>query len=900
MRTNFQKMKRGTKAGTGGLGSGYSSVSPYDVVDVESRPGYVSSHSNVKTDIDDVLQHYNDEIERIIGKTNSHLIAADRVVQDRIRDATTAIAGNGSSNSSSSNTNTNKWQTARPRNEHTETMPDTDDDDDDAGEHVQLLSQPSSQGIRSLFGMKTLVGVVQTQCLEYQTQLQSSADTASKANIRNIALQSHVDDLEGDIESIKLYQKKLEAELKARSSSASSQGPRHRHVANSLDNSQAALMKNDNLRQALLSLEDTADVSITIEKLRQQGILRTIADVCYGWFQYFLPLKQELKEIESKFGSSIVSYFLFCRFILMQFIAVAVVTIIFVGFHISAMLGRGKGISAIVESHGTLPHFMFMSSYAVSENVDYSLLIVLIVLMLTISTIEKVIREDRSSKEAAAIENENSSPYATEVFGAWDFSQRDRQQVEATHGILAQSYAVMLASSDRADRISKRTRNEVIMLWARRCTVMFTYVVVQLLAIVVFLYLSFYADTVIQKASKYSELKPISRYIQSLTFQAISTAMPMIADTSTQFEKWDSGHVELLISTARNYLSNTVNTLVVAIAFYVFADPMLFANSGLSTLRKIAMSESVSLPCRLDHVADSVFTLILTTCISDLLSFVAMPFARYLKAQLFPNSSNQTTPQKQFDVADNIVNRLLFIGVLFLLVPFAPLALMLAPVFIYVIIKWQTHWILVCYRKPKKPWKAHQAMPLFSLFYLVTLLLLCVMPSFYFLTTKTFAKDCGIQDRYTHLCVSGTLDTASYVCQLDSHSTYYRAYQSASYPADICSNSCGAFVQNSNSFDSVKQELYRSYAVQVIWEIAFSYSYLPWIVCVMLCIVVALMRNSIRIGLSSAVNKDKIYEAKIISLEAELAVTGKKLGKLQAIDDSSRNLAVGSLDDHHA
>jgi hypothetical protein len=68
----------------------------------------------------------------------------------------------------------------------------------------------------------------------------------------------------------------------------------------------------------------------------------------------------------------------------------------------------------------------------------------------------------------------------------------------------------------------------------------------------------------------------------------------------------------------------------------------------------------------------------------------------------------------------------------------------------------------------------------------------------------------------------------------------------------------------------------------------------------MLCIVVALMRNSIRIGLSSAVNKDKIYEAKIISLEAELAVTGKKLGKLQAIDDSSRNLAVGSLDDHHA
>jgi hypothetical protein len=815
----------------------------------------------VKTDIDDVLEHYTNEIDRIIGKSDGHLIAADRVVQEKLRDAGVVVGRKAE--------NTSTWQNAKPRS--SVEYKDNNDSDDDDGEDIPLLSQPQSQGIRSLFGMKKVIGVVEEQCSMYQRKLQSASDSLAKANNKNTTLQSHIDQLEGDVESIKLYQKKLETELK--SSRPNISGIRNRHVTHGVDP-----IKDDNLRQALFNLEDTVDVSITVERLRERGFLLLFADIAYGWILRLLPLKKELKDIESKFGSSIVSYFLFCRFILMQFIVVAMLAVIFLGFHINTMVKAEQSDNRIVQSSGTMPGFMYMSSYSVNENVYYSALVLGILIFLTTSTIEKVIREDKVAKEAAIVESENACPYTTEVFCAWDNSQVANHQSKATCGVFAQSYSLMLESSVRQDRINKRSRNEVIFLWARRGVILTFYAGFQLVVIVVFLYLSFDADKIVQSAKKYSFLKPVSKYIQSISFQFISTLMPVVADVSTDLEKWDSGHVFLLVSICRNYISNTVNTIVVAIAYYIFADPFLFA--GTSTLRKISMSASQSLPCRLDHVADSIFVLVLTTCFSNLLSFVMMPCARYMKARFF---KDEYIP-RQFDVANSIVDFLLFIGVLLLLVPFSPLSLLFAPVFIYGTLKWQCYWILVCYRKPKKPWKAHKAMPLFSTFYLGTLVILCVLPCFYFLGSKTFAKNCDIQDKYVHLC-NGTVSSDTMTCTINMDSKYSATY-SGDYPSQLCSDerACGAFIGDDNAFECIKKQLFRTDALHVIWTIGFSYSYMPWVVCIAVCIYAAVMKNSVRIIRTSSANKDKVYEAKILSLEAELAANSKKLSKLQTFE----------------
>jgi hypothetical protein len=62
-----------------------------------------------------------------------------------------------------------------------------------------------------------------------------------------------------------------------------------------------------------------------------------------------------------------------------------------------------------------------------------------------------------------------------------------------------------------------------------------------------------------------------------LALSAINVVTPMFLKTITNFEKWDSSQLELTFLLFRTYLSNTLNTMILAISYLLLADPFLLA-----------------------------------------------------------------------------------------------------------------------------------------------------------------------------------------------------------------------------------------------------------------------------------------------------------------------------------
>lgn len=99
----------------------------------------------------------------------------------------------------------------------------------------------------------------------------------------------------------------------------------------------------------------------------------------------------------------------------------------------------------------------------------------------------------------------------------------------------------------------------------------------------------------------------------------------------------------------------------------------------------------------------------------------------------------------EFKVALNMVQLFSFLGLVFLLIPFSPLAIGLLPFMLYISIKWEAHWMVELYAKPKKPWKAQKAAFIYTVFYGCTYVLLGLTSMAKFLSTRTFPKDCDAQ-----------------------------------------------------------------------------------------------------------------------------------------------------------
>lgn len=428
--------------------------------------------------------------------------------------------------------------------------------------------------------------------------------------------------------------------------------------------------------------------------------------------------------------------------------------------HINHMLSRGDSFSLLifepagVTNTGFLPRFMKYSSFDVSESMSYSCVVIIGLLVFSFSIIQKLLREDRLGKELAAMEKEEDFLFSKEVLCVWDYSLTAAVECDDLSGSISNSLVQQVDELKSKGLAKSRTYLQLATLYSLRFVGFILYAVLQTLAFVIIVLLTVNQATVAAYLTQLPFLKILSTFMVPIALNIIGSITPTLLQMITSFERWDSAQLETNILIFRMVLSNQLNVMILALSYLLLADPYLFAESNQLYLRnalEIAFLDT-SFICRMDQVADSIFSLAVSSFLIKMFSDWAAGYSMYVLYVIILRKKDYK--KTEFDIATFMVDLLNFAIIQLMLFPFAPLTMIFTPALIAITVLWQRKVLLGLYAKPLRPWKAEKAGTAFTLFYLFSLLLVAFPVAIFFFSVETFPKSCSIQVKIQRRCVS--------------------------------------------------------------------------------------------------------------------------------------------------
>lgn len=634
--------------------------------------------------------------------------------------------------------------------------------------------------------------------------------------------------------------------------------------------------RSDDLRKALLFENDDEDVAITLDDLWKA---KNFGKRLMEYINYVMPFKKDISKIQSSFGSSVASYFIFYRFLFIQTFCATLVVLLFAFLHVFYISQHSHGSSAYrtyVYTSGHMAAFTMYSSYSTAEGLNYDLCLLFILGFTLISLCWKLVNEDKLAKNLEALEAENHHPYSKEVLCAWDFSLKAKADVDDSGGNIGNKLLQQLEESRSSGAKAARSRYQWFLVYARRCLGMFIYSCVLLASFVIILYVTVYGDAIAKKVSSIPGLSNIQSFIAPLMLTTISSAMPEIAKMITSLESWDTSATVTTMRLLRVYVSSLLNTLLLVFSYMVLADPFLLADNS-SLRNSFGLTESDAFECRMDQIADGLFTLVMFTWMLNGAMLLGMPYANKVLAFV------TRTPYKksEFQVSDGMVKRLNLMGLSFAAATFSPLTFAIMPLLLYVGFKWEKWVIKRHYVKPLRPFSGQKAALIYTFFYLCTIVAIGITFSAYFLTTRTFIKECSLQDNYVHLC--GSSLSSDNTCSLDTGSDFYDFYRTMEYPKALCDKACGAFVNEASNLSPFHYRVSQLFIVSILWTACFKYPYIPWVGLILLVLWIARTKNALDVLKISAYHRERGLEVKLQANEAERKRQEKMIKKLKTI-----------------
>jgi hypothetical protein len=515
-------------------------------------------------------------------------------------------------------------------------------------------------------------------------------------------------------------------------------------------------------------------------------------------------------------------------------------------------------------------------------------MVVSFLLFSVISLLNKLVIEDRICKQIDQVESLNSNIYAKEVLCSWDFSLTNEQEAVDLSGSLTQLFAQMLEESRESGMKKSKTNLDLIILYSRRVLATLLYVAVQVISFTLIILVTVYTQDITEAFKHIPFIRNLSSIVAPAILNAINAATPMAIDAITKLEQWDSGNFENNMKLLRVFLSSTLNIFLLAFSYFLLADPMLMAEYPFIRSR-LEISYSGVFECRMDQAADGLFQLVFFSFVINIAVKIMGPIASIIVSKIL----GKPFAKSEFDIANSFVNLLSFLCSILLSLPFAPLSLIFVPIYFFVELKWERFTTILYQSKPKRPWKAHRAGLIFSKLYVISLFLLGIPTIVFFLTSRTFPKNCTIQDKHVGLCLTplGDSTTSSNICVTDPQSKYYVSYGGSlsNYPASICESACGPFVNCNANITPFKTAIYDVTVLRTIWMAAFEYPYIPWFATIFLIVFIMQRTNTVRAERSIAEQQQRALVAQIQSLEAEQRKQTKLISKMKAIEEASRS-----------
>eukprot|EP01041_Mallomonas_annulata_P002214 gene2214-4302_t len=794
------------------------------------------------------------------------------------------LSANGKGSFRGPNENYNQYQdypNEKNNGQRNNNFDSDEDEDDDISEDIQLgddiipeTTGPTSEDIFSQ-EMRSQLNTLKEQLLAFKGKYQQLASIAKETEYRNLELNTQINTLEEENNEL---QKVLEQKNNNKNQGLLShlKYARHNNTSSDIHNQNK---RGEDIRRALLNEEDGDEADqYSNELLRRKSII----EVIYSYIAYMTPFKEIIGQVQSSFGSSVASYFVFYRWI----IPVLFLTVI----HLFYMINH-TGIVNMWHSDGYLPGFMLISSYTPSEKVIFVAILIAGMAVLVITCISKFIKEDRLRRELDAMESEDSLPFSRELFCIWDNSIYNSKEVKEVCGGNSQNFIQKLQEAATKGQMNHRTRLELFLLYSRRVLGALAYCLLQFVSTLCILYLTVNANEIKAYFSRInSAAQPLAVFVIPLAMTVINTISPTLFTIITTFEEWDSGNTELNILLFRLYLSNTLNLLLLASTYALLADPIMWtSDSYYPTRLAVEIPFINTYTCRLNQAANGLFTLVGATFILTIVVFFGNGYYTLVYAWLVKSK----WVKAEFEIAPNIVSVLYFCGINLLLFPFAPLSILFMPVMLACKIYIEKLLLVRYYTKPKKPWKAQKAGTVFTSFFICTVILLAIPMTMFILGSANFAKSCDIQDHAVGLCLTG-VSSVNHTCVIDSTSQYSTYFSDESrcaggYPSCICSGTlaCGPFIYDIDAFTILKNEFSSIFVVGTIWNLFFENCYGAWIIVIILFVESNLRGNKLKVHQNISRDREKNMETTIQGLAADKAKQEKIIRKLKAIEHVS-------------
>ena len=122
--------------------------------------------------------------------------------------------------------------------------------------------------------------------------------------------------------------------------------------------------------------------------------------------------------------------------------------------------------------------------------------------------------------------------------------------------------------------------------------------------------------------------------------------------------------------------------------------------------------------------------------------------------------------------------------------------------------KWDNWYLRRHLTKPKRPWKASDAVEFFVKFYLVTVLVILAPCAYLFLREQSFPKDCALQDAHADACVADSYNASARTCALKIDSKYYKYFKKKNlgYPRAVCEVADAAAADDDDNRDDNRDD----------------------------------------------------------------------------------------------
>ncbi|XP_041474557.1 transmembrane channel-like protein 7 isoform X1 [Lytechinus variegatus] len=497
----------------------------------------------------------------------------------------------------------------------------------------------------------------------------------------------------------------------------------------------------------------------------------------YDFRLRFEVWRSSLKEVEGKFGTAVVSYFVFLKWLL--FLNIYIFFIMF-GFIVipELILGTnymynpptncelaytdsiettcqddGDGVQCILdflEGSGWMEQTpLFYGNYSpefyLSENSTipinpniYNLPLAYLLATISyfvISLLMMVNYTAKGFKDSMANREDTSYKYCNQVFAGWDYSLTDFNNCYLKHRSIHYEIATALEEERLALKRAKRTTKQ-------KCKLYFLRIFLNLLVLLVLAgagYLIYFTtDFAVLNSSKpvttdaFASL--LISYLPSITITLLNGVVPMIFNVVVRFEDY-SPQFEISITLIRTVFLRLASLVVLFLSLY----PQIVCPGRESEPCDVCPSD---LKCWETYIGREFYKLTITDFAAVVLVIVLVEFPRKLAAKYCHCGVAKALGQMEFEIPKNVLaivysQALCWVGSFYS--PLLPAICVLKCFIFFYFKKWSLLYNMV---PSSRPFRATRSGIFFMVILLVTFLI-CLIPIGYSISSITPSAGCG-------------------------------------------------------------------------------------------------------------------------------------------------------------